>query len=135
MALICAEDELRGLVPEAHLKRVRFEGLPPDDCWIGYSSWSGDAHLFVGDLIANDKAVNPPTEHDAYSAVLCFGSIALKAVGMIDPLRPPSRLGGQGLSSLMVWPEQSDLVQWPPPGVPASDAVFERFVASVPIVR
>jgi hypothetical protein len=52
--------ELDDLVPIAHRRIVREEGLPPEQAWVGFFPWGGGIHLFAGDTDATDTGQDPP---------------------------------------------------------------------------
>jgi hypothetical protein len=134
--LAASKIELGNFVPESHFARIRFEGLPPDDAWVGYCAWDGPTALWVGTLPWINEEVDPPPVSDAYQVILCIGEVAMKVVGFREPVRPPGRPGGHSLSLVSVWPkaEQVNALSWPPlGGIPFTMPTFDTLFSIVPI--
>jgi hypothetical protein len=126
----------RDLIPETHFASVRYEGLPPDDTWVGFCPWSGPTALFAGFLPWGTEDVEPAMAGDAYQVLFCFGAVALKVVGFSPSIPPPCRPGGQAAFLVAVWPkaEQHWMLDWPPlVGVTITPDTWKTLFGIVPI--
>jgi hypothetical protein len=124
--------ELRNFVPEAQRRRVRDEGLPPDDAWVGFLPWAGRTHVMVGDHDVVDHDVNPARQFQTYGIVFTFAKLAFKVVGCVDSMPDDYAIDGDMPSIKQFWPKKTDLILWPPAGPPADDTDIRLIISFAP---
>lgn len=132
-ALIAAERELVGIVPEAERRHLRESGMPSENVWVGYAAWDGVAHKFVGSSQLEDlsHAVDPPpARRDNYQAVMAVGKLVMKIFGMTQPLLIDQFRQVQIIHQ--VWPKQADELTWPPPA-PIPEASLRMLIEFIPL--
>lgn len=116
--LAASKIEPSEFVPEAHRARVRLDGIPPDDSWVGFCPWHGPVALYAGVLPWEFEDSDRPLGGDAYGVMFSFGGVIMKVVGFPKTPPEPLRPGGHGDNIIAVWPpaEQVDEREWPPYG-------------------
>jgi hypothetical protein len=134
MALIGADETLRGnVLPPEHTTAVR-EGRLADQTWVAFFPWTGGPVLGTGfGQVARTKPP-PVVMLRAYMAFLTFAQIGFCVMGIIDPLDQDERIDRELTSTYQFWPLRRPLLHWPP-GPPVDNRILPVLMSSAPIRR
>jgi hypothetical protein len=133
MALVATTPGLRDFVPQRQRESVRYAGVPPTDCWVGYVPWKGRAaQIYVSDNTLTSPPQHPAVGNQSWSAVLVFKKAGFKVMGFIDPLPVGYKIDSGPFPVAQVWPRRSGLIHWPSPD-PARETDFATLTAFAPL--
>jgi hypothetical protein len=135
MALIAATSPgLRDLVPMDHRRSVRYDGMPPADCWVGYLPWRG-REVITGGEGAIGSNVGPAARHRSYAEFFAFGGIGFHVTGLIDPLLSGYVLALDEPYICQFWPPVTGMIIWPPDVPPVTEDRVAEVSLRLPVMR
>lgn len=135
IALLAAtNDELRDLVPMDHRRSVRYDGVVPADCWVGYFPWRGRVVFTGGEGVIGDDG-EPSARHRTYGEVFTFGTIGFKVTGLIDPILPDYVLALDEPYICQFWPPTPGMITWPPDAPPVTEDRLQELSYRLPVMR